>query len=101
MSTLYGTRKYAIEGENAAKVYDAVVNSFKYRTFADYLTLDYREAEGVLFIVEEWSNYPQFGDFVLPFLIGDDFYWLDYWVETGKVTTNDAEGKYFEVETEN
>ena len=23
MSTLYGTRKYAIEGDNAAKVYDA------------------------------------------------------------------------------
>ena len=28
MSTLYGTRKYAIEGDNAAKVYNAVVNSF-------------------------------------------------------------------------
>ena len=33
MSTIYGTRKYAIEGENAAKVYDALVDSFFYKTF--------------------------------------------------------------------
>ena len=66
MSTLYGTRKYAIEGDNAAKVYDAVVNSFIYSNFHDTLTLEYKE--GLLMIVEEWSNYPAFGDYVLPFL---------------------------------
>ena len=93
MSMLYGTRKYAIEGENAAKVYDAVVNSYIYRNYPDSLTLEYRE--GLLLIVEEWTNYPQFGEFVLPFLIGDDFYWLDYWGETGSWSTNDEEGKYF------
>ena len=71
MSTLYGTRKYAIEGDNAAKVYDAVVNSFIYRNYPDTLTLEYKE--GLLMIVEEWSNYPIFGDYVLPFLIGEDF----------------------------
>jgi hypothetical protein len=95
MSTLYGTRKYAIEGDNAAKVYDAVVNSFMYRNFPDTLTLEYKE--GLLMIVEEWTNYPQFGDYVLPFLIGEDFYWLDYWAEDEKWTTNDQEGKYFTI----
>ena len=49
MSTLYGTRKYAIEGDNAAKVYDAVVNSFIYSNFPDTLTLEYKE--GILMIV--------------------------------------------------
>lgn len=96
MSTLYGTRKYAIEGENAAKVYDAVVNSYQYRNYPNILTLEYQD--GLLMIVEEWTNYPQFGDFVLPFLIGDDFYWLDYWAEDDTWSTNDEEGKYFTIE---
>jgi hypothetical protein len=95
MSTIYGTSKYAIEGENAAKVYEAVINSYFYKTYSDCLTLDYKD--GLLLVVEQWSNYPQFGDFVLPFLIGENFYWLDFWEETGKLTTNDAEGKYFNV----
>ena len=95
MSNLYGTRKYAIEGENAAKVYEAVIYSYFYKAYSDCLTLDYKE--GLLLIVEEWDNYPQFGDFVLPFLIGEDFYWLDRWEETGEVTTNDEEGKYFTI----
>ena len=93
MSNLYGTRKYAIEGENAAKVYDAVMNSNFYKTWPDCLTLDYKD--GVLLIVEEWNNYPIFGDFVLPFLIGENYYWLDCWEESGEVTTNDKDGKYF------
>ena len=95
MSSLYGIRKYAIEGENAAKVYDALVDSFFYKTYSECLTLDYKE--GLLLIVEEWSNYPGFGDYILPFLIGDNFYWWDRWEETGEVTTNDFEGKYFTV----
>lgn len=72
MSTLYGTRKYAIEGENAAKVYDAVVNSYFYKTYSESLALDYKD--GLLLIVEEWSNYPLFGDYVLPFLIGENVF---------------------------
>ena len=72
MSTLYGTCKYAIEGENAAKVYEAVLNSYFYKTYSDCLTLDYKE--GILLIVEEWSNYPPFGEIVLPFLIGENFH---------------------------
>ena len=75
MSTLYGTHKYVIEGKNAAKVYDAVVNSYFYKTYAGCLALDYKD--GLLQIVEKWSNYPQFGDFVLPFLIGENFTWQD------------------------
>ena len=75
MSTLYGTSRYVIKGENAAKVYDAVVDSYLYKAFPGYLTLEYQD--DVLTVVEEWSNYRQFGDYVLPFLIGEDFECLD------------------------
>ena len=96
MSTIYGTSKYAIEGENAAKVYETVLDSYFYKTYSDCLTIDYKE--GLLLIVEEWSNYPGFGDFVLPFLIGDNYYWWVRMEETGKIITNDKEGKYFTIE---
>lgn len=46
-------------------------------------------------IVEEWSNYPAFGGYVLPFLIGEDFYWMDYCSEDDTWSTNDDAGKYF------
>lgn len=95
MSILYGTRRFAVEGEYAAKVYDAVINSNHYKTYPDWLTLDYKD--GVLFIVEDWTNYPVFGDYVLPFLIGDNYYWMECWEENGKVTTNDKTGKYFTI----
>lgn len=71
MSTFLGTSKYKIDGENAAKVYDAVVNSYMYKNFPEYITLDYKD--GHLLVVEEWIDYPQFGHYVLPFLIGNDF----------------------------
>ena len=71
MGTYYGTSRYAVKGDNAAKVYDAVVNSYFYKTYSGCLSLDYQD--GLLIVVEEWSNYPHFGDYVLPFLIGDDF----------------------------
>lgn len=93
---LYGIRKYAIEGRDAEKVYDAVVNSHFYKNFSDSLILDYRD--GLLLAEENWATYPQFGDYVLPFLIGDRFYWLDYWAEDEKWTTNDQEGKYFNIQ---
>lgn len=93
MSTLYGTCKYAVEGENARKVYDAVSVSYIYRNFPNCLKMDYRD--GLLLVEEEWSNYPLFGDFVLPFLIGDDFYWQSCNSDSDEWTTNDKEGKYF------
>lgn len=92
---LYGIRKYAIEGRDAEKVYDAVVNSRFYKNFSDSLSLDYHD--GLLLAEENWATYPQFGDYVLPFLIGDRFYWLDYWAEDDRWTTNDKEGKYFTI----
>lgn len=92
---LYGIRKYAIEGRDAEKVYDAVVNSYFYQNYSDCLSLDYRE--GLLLAEEKWDMYPRFGDYVLPFLIGETFYWLDYWGENDKWSTNDKEGKYFTV----
>lgn len=92
---LYGIQKYAIEGRDAEKVYDAVVNSRFYKNFSGSLSLDYHD--GLLFVEENWATYPQFGDYVLPFLIGDRFYWLDYWAEDEKWTTNDQEGKYFTI----
>ena len=75
MSNIYGTSKYVIKGDNAAKVYDALVDSYSYKSFPGYLTLEYQG--DILTVVEEWSNYPQFGDYVLPFLIGEDFECLD------------------------
>jgi hypothetical protein len=55
--------------------------------------------EGVLFIEEEWSEYPLFGDFVLPFLVGDEYYYLSLWGEDNSWKTNDKEGKYFTIPT--
>ena len=43
MSSLYGIRKYAIEGDNARKVYEAVIASYAYRNFPNYIKLDYKE----------------------------------------------------------
>ena len=53
--------------------------------------------EGVLFIEEEWSDYPLFGDIVLPFLVGDEYYYLSLWGEDNSWKTNDKEGKYFTI----
>lgn len=94
MSNLYGIRKYAIEGENARKVYEAVVGSCYYRNYPDSLKMDYKE--GLLLVEEEWDNYPHFGDYVLPFIIGDDYYWMAEGMD-GECTTNDEGGKYFKL----
>ena len=97
MSTLWGVNKFAIEGENARKVYEAVKESHDYKTYPEILKMELRE--GVLFIEEEWSNYPLFGDFVLPFLVGDEYYYLSLWGEDNSWKTNDKEGKYFTIPT--
>ena len=97
MSTLWGVNKFAIEGENARKVYEAVKESHDYKIYPEGLKMELRE--GVLFIEEEWSDYPLFGDFVLPFIIGDEYYYLSLWGEDNSWKTNDKEGKYFTIPT--
>ena len=50
---LWGVNKFAIEGENARKVYEAVKESHIYKTYPESLKMELRE--GVLFIAhEEW-----------------------------------------------
>ena len=98
MSTLWGVNKFAIEGENARKVYEAVKESHDYKTYPEIVKMELRE--GVLFIEEEWSNYPLFGEFVLPFLVGDEYYYLSLWGEDNSWMTNDKEGKYFTIQPE-
>ena len=98
MSTLWGVNKFAIEGENARKVYEAVKESHDYKTYPESLKMELRE--GILFIEEEWLNYPLFGDFVLPFLVGDEYYYLSLWGEDNSWKTNDKEGKYFTIQPE-
>ena len=97
MSTLWGVNKFAIEGENARKVYEAVKESHDYKTYPESLKMEFRE--GVLFIEEEWLEYPLFGDFVLPFLVGDEYYYLSLWGEDNSWKTNDKESKYFTIPT--
>ena len=98
MSTLWGVNKFAIEGENASKVYKAVKESHDYKAYPESLKMELRE--GVLFIDEEWLEYPLFGDFVLPFLVGDEYYYLSLWGEDNSWMTNDKEGKYFTIQPE-
>lgn len=74
MSNIYGTSKYVIKGDNAAKVYDALVDSYSYKSFPGYLTLDYQG--DILTVVEEWDHYPHL-DYVLIFLIGENFECID------------------------
>ena len=95
MSTLWGVNKFAIEGEHARKVYEAVKESHDYKTYPESLKMELRE--DVLFIEEEWLEYPLFGDFVLPFLVGDEYYYLSLWGEDNSWKTNDKESKYFTI----
>ncbi len=96
MSELTGRYLFAIEGENAQRVYDAIVASHAYHTFHDDLKLEWRD--DVLFIEEEWWGYPSFSDFVLPFLVGEEYYALRYFGDSESWETNDSEGKYFVLE---
>lgn len=91
--SLWGYSKFAIEGENVQNIYDAVKESYYYVNFPGSLKIALRD--GVLFIEEDWCDYPLFGDIVLPFLVGREYYFLSLWGEDGSWTTNDEEGKYF------
>ena len=98
MSELTGKYIFAIEGANAQKVYDAVVGSYEHNAYPDDLKLEWRD--DVLFIEDEWWGYSPFGDFILPFLIGEEYYALCYYSDSGKWETNDKEGKYFTIPSE-
>lgn len=91
----YGDIKIAIEGESAKKMYDIIVNSRLYKEFPKSLKLDYRD--NLLFIEESWWGYSPFADFVMPFLMGDDYYYIQYCGPEGVWDTNDHEGKYFTI----
>ena len=43
--------KYAIEGDNARKLYDIVVNSRAYKEFPDQIKLDYRNSVLIITLV--------------------------------------------------
>lgn len=102
MGYLVRVDKYAVEGENAKKMYDAIVDSHLYKEFSDSIELDYRE--GVLIITEVRANTdkyrPRLSEFVIPFVVGKVDYYLYYFCDSdsGEISqfyTDDTEGKYF------
>ena len=95
MSDRYGAIKIAIEGENAKKMYDIIANSRICKEFPDSLKLEYKE--NLLFIEEHWWGYSPFADMVMPFLMGDDYYYIQYMGHEESWDTNDHEGKYFKI----
>lgn len=96
MSDRCGDIKIAIEGEDAKRIYDLIVNSYIGKEFPNTFRLDYRE--NLLFVEESWWGYSAFVDFVLPFLVGDNYYYLSYEERSDNPwTTNDTEGKYFTI----
>ena len=93
MSDRYGDIKIAIEGESASRIYEIIVNSRIYKEFPNSLKLDYQE--NLLFVEESWWGYSPFADFIMPFLLGDDYYYIQYFGHEDMWETNDKECKYF------
>ena len=93
--------KYAIEGDNAMKLYEIVVNLRTYKEFLDRIKLDYRNGVLIVTLVSySDTDFYHFTDFTLPFIIGKADYELGYSIDlnSGKIAdwgTNDTEGKYF------
>ena len=98
--------KYAIEGDNAMKLYEIVVNSCTYKEFLDRIKLDYRNGVLIVTLVNYGDiDFYHFTDFILPFIIGKADYELGYSIDlnSGKIAnweTNDTEGKYFNIPNE-
>ena len=98
--------KYAIEGDNAMKLYEVVVNSRTYKEFLNRIKLDYRNGVLIVTLVSySDTNFYHFADFTLPFIIGKADYELGYSIDlnSGKIAdwrTNDTEGKYFNMPNE-
>ena len=97
MSDRSGTTWIAIEGENAKKIYDIIINSHTYKEYPNSLTLEYKE--GLLIIMENWWCGETFADCVIPFLLGDNYYYRRYDDLDEEWETNDKEGKYFTIPT--
>ena len=85
------------EGENAKKIYDIIVNSHTYKEYPNSLKLDYKE--GLLLIMENWWYRPLYADCVIPFLLGDDYYYMQHDDLDDEWETNDHERKYFTIPT--
>ena len=98
MTDRLGDIKIAIEGESASIIYDIIVNSRIYKEFPEDMKLDYRE--NLLFIEENWGGYSPFADSVMPFLMGDNYYYIQYFYNENMWETNDHEGKYFSIPAE-
>ena len=101
MSTLWGVNKFAIEGENAHKVYEAVKESHFAKShnalgFNTQIEFDY--ADGILRI-EEHTDANSLVEELLCFFVGyDNFYSLTEYYEDGEVLDcelHNDEGKYF------
>ena len=98
--------KYAIEGDNARKLYDIVVNSRTYKEFPERIKLDYRNSVLIITLVcYSDTDFYNFTDFTLPFIVGKADYELGYSIDlnSGEIAdwrTNDTEGKYFNIPNE-
>ena len=92
MTDRLGDIKIAIEGESASIIYDIIVNSRIYKEFPEDIKLDYRE--NLLFIEENWGGYSPFADSVMPFLMGDNYYYIQYLGNEGTWECKNYEGKH-------
>ena len=92
MSDRYGDTKIIIDGPKAKWMYDVIVNSRMYKEFPNSLKLNYRD--NILQIQESWWGYSPFTDMVLPFLMGDNYYYIQYLGDKGVWECNNYEGKH-------
>ena len=88
----YGDIKIVINGPKAKWMYDVIVNSRTYKEFPDSLRLNYRD--NILQIQESWWGYSLFTDMVLPFLMGDDYYYIQYLGNEETWECKNYEGKH-------
>ena len=88
----YGDIKIVIDGPKARWMYDVIVNSRIYKEFPDSLKLNYRD--NILQIQESWWGYSPLTDMVLPFLMGDDYYYIQYLENEGTWECKNYEGKH-------
>ena len=88
----YGDIKIVINGPKAKWMYDVIVNSRIYKEFPDSLKLNYRD--NILQIQESWWGYSPLTDMVLPFLMGDNYYYIQYLGNEGTWECKNYEGKH-------
>lgn len=88
----YGDIKIVIDGPKARWMYDVIVNSRIYKEFPDSLKLNYRD--NILQIQESWWGYSPLTDMVLPFLMGDNYYYIQYLGNEGTWECKNYEGKH-------